>query len=106
MLPSMDGPVHARDDDVVERVLAVVEAIPAGRVSSYGDVAAMAGSRAPRMVGQVMARYGDGVPWHRVLHSDGTPVPALAARQLALLAAEGVPARNGRVDMRAVRWRG
>src|SRR5207244_897872 len=38
--------------------------------------------------------------WHRVLHADGTPVPRLAARQLALLRAEGVRIVGGRV----ARW--
>lgn len=89
-----------------EQVLRVVERIPAGCVMSYGDVAEYLGSRAPRAVGSVMAREGDGVPWHRVLRSDGTPAPQLAERQLALLAAEGVPIRGGRVDMRRARWDG
>ena len=47
-------------DSFVERVLAVVEAIPPGRVMTYGDVAATLGSRAARMVGQIMAYYGAG----------------------------------------------
>lgn len=89
-----------------EQVLAVVERIPAGRVMSYGDIADFLGSRAPRQVGQVMFRYGGGVPWHRVLRSDGTPAPHLRARQLALLRAEGVPIRAGRVQMGQARWDG
>ncbi len=83
--------------------MTLVESIPAGSVLSYGDVAELLGSRAPRMVGQVMARHGAGVPWHRVLRADGTPAPALAARQLSLLRAEGVPIRGGRVDMARAR---
>lgn len=97
------------DDEQVtfaERVLGVIEAIPPGRVMSYGDVAEYLGSRAPRAVGQVMYRYGAEVPWHRVLRSDGTPAPQLRQRQLRLLAAEGVPIRDGRVDMRQARWNG
>lgn len=90
----------------VELVLAVVESIPVGSVMSYGDVADYVGSHAPRQVGQVMARYGASVPWHRVLRSDGTPAPSVAHRQLALLAAEGVPIANGRVAMREARVRG
>ena len=73
---------------------------------SYGDVAEFLGSRAPRAVGQVLFRYGAEVPWHRVLRADGTPAPHLRSRQLALLAAEGVPIRDGRVDMAAARWDG
>lgn len=89
-----------------ERVLQVVERIPPGRVMSYGDIAEFIGSPAPRAVGQVMFRYGSEVPWHRVLRADGTPAPHIADRQLALLAAEGVPMRGNRVDMRAARWDG
>jgi alkylated DNA nucleotide flippase Atl1 len=89
-----------------EQVLQVVERIPAGRVMSYSDVAEYLGSNAPRAVGQVMAHAGGGVPWHRVLRADGTPAPHLADRQLALLAAEGVPIRGRRVDMRRARWDG
>ncbi len=92
--------------DFAERVLAVVEAIPAGSVMSYGDIAEYLGSNAPRMVGQVMARSGGGVPWFRVVRADGTPAPALADRQLELLAADGVPIRNGRVVMRLARVNG
>jgi len=93
-------------DSFAERVLDVVERIPPGRVMSYGDIAEYLGSSAPRVVGQVMFRYGAEVPWHRVLRSDGTPAPQLRDRQLALLAAEGVPMRGHRVDMRNARWDG
>lgn len=89
-----------------ERVLEVVMRIPRGRVMSYGDIAEFIGSSAPRAVGQVMYRYGAEVAWHRVLRADGTPAPHIAAEQLALLAAEGVPMRGNRVDMRAARWDG
>ena len=55
------------------RVLAVVRRIPAGRVSTYGDVAAMAARpRAWRAVGNVMRECGDpGVPCHRVIGASG-----------------------------------
>ena len=89
-----------------EQVLRVVERIPPGRVMSYSDIAEYLGSNAPRAVGRVMAHQGGGVPWHRVLRADGTTAPHLAGRQLALLAAEGVPIRGGRVDMRQARWDG
>jgi alkylated DNA nucleotide flippase Atl1 len=89
-----------------EQVLDLVERIPPGRVMSYGDIAEYLGSRAPRAVGQLMARHGGGVPWHRVVRSDGTPAPSVRERQLALLRAEGVPMRGDRVDMRRARWDG
>lgn len=43
------------DEEAVERVREVVAAIPPGRVLAYGDVAARAGLRSPRLVGRIMA---------------------------------------------------
>jgi len=87
------------------RVLDVVDRIPRGRVMSYGDVGAAAGVASARLVGQVMARWGHEVPWHRVVRADGTVASHLAATQIPLLRAEGVPLRpgTGRVDMRRAR---
>jgi methylated-DNA-protein-cysteine methyltransferase related protein len=93
--------------DFAEQVLEVVARIPRGKVMSYGDIAEYLGSNAPRAVGRVMATETyDGVPWHRVLRSNGTPAEHLTERQLRLLEAEGVPIRNGRVNMRLARWDG
>lgn len=55
----------------VERVLAVVAVIPPGNVSTYGEVAKVAGCGA-RQVGYVMRHYGAGHPWWRVVRADGT----------------------------------
>jgi methylated-DNA-protein-cysteine methyltransferase related protein len=49
-------------EELVARVLAVVERIPPGRVLSYGDVAALASAPTPRDVGQVLLRHGEEVP--------------------------------------------
>ena len=53
--------------------MAAVRRIPAGRVATYGDIAALAGSpRACRAVGNVMRGCRDrGVPCHRVIGSGG-----------------------------------
>ena len=83
-------------DDRARRIQAVIAAIPPGQVLSYGEVAVLAGVGSPRLVGRILAE-SHGLPWHRVLHADGTPVPRLAARQLALLRAEGVRIVGGRV---------
>ena len=87
-------------------VLDAVDQIPPGRVMSYRDVAEFVGSGSARAVGMVMARHGSEVPWHRVLHADGTCATHKSDRQLDLLAAEGVPMRGGRVDMAQARWDG
>ena len=88
------------------RVLDVVDAIPAGRVMSYGDIAAWLDDSGPRAVARVMALYGSEVPWHRVLRSDGTCAPEVAMRQVPLLRAEGVPFGRSydRVRMADARW--
>ena len=84
------------DHETVKRVRAVVRAIPSGRVLSYGEVADRAGLRSARLVGRILAQ-SHGLPWHRVLRADGTPTPHLAAKQIALLRAEGARIVNGRV---------
>jgi alkylated DNA nucleotide flippase Atl1 len=89
-------------------VLDVVEAIPPGRVLTYGDVAEYLGEGGPRSVARVMSRYGSAVPWWRVLRADGTPAPPIARAALERYRAEGTPMRPGgrRVDMARARWDG
>jgi methylated-DNA-protein-cysteine methyltransferase related protein len=92
-------------------VLDVVDAIPEGRVLSYGDVAALAGLASARQVGLVLAQHGHEMPWHRVVMADGSLAAHLKAEQRAMLRAEGVrfagsSARRGgaKVDMDQARW--
>ncbi|MFF4412751.1 MGMT family protein [Streptosporangium sp. NPDC001559] len=89
-----------------ERVLDLVERIPAGRVMAYGDIAEYLGEGGPRQVGRVMSTWGGGVPWWRVVHADGTPAPGHEARCLARWREEGTPVRGERADMRFARWDG
>jgi len=98
------GPGH----DFISAVLEVVNAIPVGRVMTYGDVAAALGSRAARAVGQVMAHYGSDVPWWRVVRASGHPAVHHEALALEHFRAEGTPlkwSRDGvyRVDLAAAR---
>jgi alkylated DNA nucleotide flippase Atl1 len=95
-------------EEYVESVLTLVEQIPPGRVMSYGAIAAVlapaTGRSSPRRVGTIMAQYGGGVPWHRVVAADGRLVPGHEVRARRRYAAEGTPMRNGKVDMRAAAW--
>ena len=98
-------------DEYSAQVLDVVDAIPPGRVMSYGDIAEYVGSGGgPRQVGRVMATYGGGVAWWRVIHADGTPPPGHESVALAHYLDEGTPLRSARppvrVDMRRARWAG
>jgi methylated-DNA-protein-cysteine methyltransferase-like protein len=89
------------------RIYAAIAAIPAGRVAGYGQIAARAGlpGRA-RLVGTALRDTPDGIelPWHRVLHSDGTIALPRGSRgfreQCRRLRHEGVEVRDGRVPMR------
>jgi O-6-methylguanine DNA methyltransferase len=89
-----------------QSVLDAVDRIPRGRVMSYGDVAEFVGMGSARAVGMVMSRHGAEVPWHRVLHADGTCAAHKADHQLEMLRAEGAPMLRGRIDMTQARWDG
>ncbi len=78
------------DESLVEKILRAVELVPAGRVVSYGDIASIVGI-GPRHVGNVLARWGHGVPWWRVTNSKGELPPSLLADARARWQAEGVP---------------
>lgn len=86
--------------------------VPAGSVTTYGDVAAAVGHpRRARQVGWALAALDhDGVPWHRVINHLGSISIAddtgRATLQRALLEAEGlVFDARGRVDLARRRWR-
>lgn len=96
----------AESSGFAERILACVESIPAGRVMTYGDVAEYAGTRSARVVGRVLAVDGGTVPWHRVLHADGSLTEHLSTEQRQRLLAEGVRFVRNRVDLAACRWDG
>ena len=93
------------DDELHERIRAVITDVPAGTVATYGDIAALSGAPSPRLVGRVLAEDGHDLPWQRILRANGTPAPHLAHEQLELLRGEGVLADGPRVDLRKYRWR-
>jgi methylated-DNA-protein-cysteine methyltransferase related protein len=79
---------------LAEEVLSRARAIPAGFVTTYGELC----PQAPRFAGAVLAACDDpSVPWQRIVRADGSL--AKGARQRRLLDAEGVPFRGARVDM-------
>lgn len=92
-------------DAQVEAVRALVAAVPAGAVTTYGDIADAAGLASPRIVAWIMRTDSSDLPWHRVIRASGTPAPHLAERQLELLRAEGVLATDGRVPLSEHRHR-
>lgn len=94
-----------------QKVHALVRQVPAGRVTTYGDVAGFLGSRrVARHVGYALAALTDpDVPWHRVINARGRISfkgdSIRGIRQRALLAAEGVEfSESGKVDLQRLRW--
>lgn len=107
-----------------ETVWEIVREIPAGRVSSYGQIASMIPPDsdmeparmkrlAPRWVGTALRKTprGKAIPWHRVINSRGAiSFPAgspPANEQRRLLEMEGVEFDSrGQVDLRRYAWKG
>ena len=107
-------PVGARDgarraeepafNPALEALWSVIAAIPRGQVSTYGDVARMAGlpGRARQTAYALRtAPEALNLPWHRVLGAGGKIVFAKGSKahreQARRLRADGVPVRDGKV---------
>jgi methylated-DNA-protein-cysteine methyltransferase-like protein len=96
-------------DNFRERVESLMAQVPAGHVTTYGDLAGLAGqASASRIVGGV-AHYGNpDLPWHRLVNRFG----GLAAgfhggreAQAQLLQQEGVTCTDHTVDnFKDIRW--
>ena len=90
----------------IERFMSLV---PAGQVTTYGDLAALAGHPgASRIVGGI-AHYGDpDLPWHRLVNRFGGLASGFHGgreAQAQLLAAEGVTCTDHIVDnFQELRW--
>jgi methylated-DNA-protein-cysteine methyltransferase-like protein len=106
--------VTRRSAGFFDEVYAMVRRIPAGKVTTYGHVAALCGKpRAARTVGWALHALPEGsdVPWQRVVNHRGGisiwKVGLPAELQRALLEDEGVDFRlNGTVDLKRWGWRG
>jgi methylated-DNA-protein-cysteine methyltransferase-like protein len=107
-------PPHARGDEAVEAICAVIRRIPKGWVATYGQVAAMAGMpRRARLVGRVLQRLDPAtkIPWHRVVNAKGEVSYSLSRNggdilQRRLLEKEGIRFDdNNRLDLERCRWR-
>lgn len=99
-------PITARDE-----VLAIVRAIPEGRVMTYGQISTCMGSRiSPVAVGWMLHRCPDDVPWQRVVNASGRcstdrlhDLPT--GLQRSMLEDEGVEFNlNGKIDLERFRW--
>ena len=90
-----------------ELVWQIVNAIPAGKVATYGQVASLAGMpQQPRLVGRGLSQLPKGtkLPWHRVINSAGKLSNPNPERQKERLEKDGVVMINGRVNLKIYRW--
>ena len=99
------------DKSTFELIYDIVKQIPGGKVATYGQVASLAGNRRwSRVVGYALHANPDPehIPCHRVVNRLGEVSKAFAFggenRQIALLEAEGVEIKNGRVDLEKYQW--
>jgi methylated-DNA-protein-cysteine methyltransferase-like protein len=103
-----------KNASLYERIYAVTRQVPPGKVSTYGQIAAIVGRGCTaRQVGYAMAalRSDDkSVPWQRVINSQGEislRAGGGGERQRSLLEAEGVEFdAGGRADFRRFGWEG
>jgi methylated-DNA-protein-cysteine methyltransferase-like protein len=80
------------------RIVAVLVTLEEGEVTTYGDVAEVAGyPKRSRLVGRILQTTDVEVPWWRVVNVSGRLVPGHEAEQAALLRSEDVVVRDGRV---------
>ena len=105
----MPGRSAREMEAVYQRIYALVDSIPRGRVASYGQIAREAGlPRHARLVGRALRTLPEGsrLPWHRVLKANGeiSPRPS-AGTQRRRLGREGVRFdARGRVDLSRYGW--
>lgn len=93
-----------------ERVYEIVRQIPVGKVMTYGQLAIILGEGyTARTVGYVMHGADEGVPWQRVINSQGKcstgrlTIPLNLQQEL--LEAEGVTFNaSGKCDLTKYRW--
>ena len=91
------------------RIYAIVRRVPRGRVTTYGDVARLAGLRnGARTIGWALASlpHIDTAPWWRVIRRDGTIAPRpFAAEQRRRLKREGIRSGpGGAINLRRYGW--
>ena len=93
-----------------ERVYELVRRVPKGKVMTYGSVAIVLGDGyTPRTVGYVMHGSPDGVPWQRVINSQGKCSTGRLTMpvnlQQEMLENEGVEfSKIGKCDLRVYQW--
>ncbi len=103
---SLDG-----ESTFTQKVYAIAQKIPVGKVATYGQLAALAGSpRAARAVGGLMKHNPNRnlVPCHRVVASNGALTGyafgnGISTKKVILLK-EGVSFTGDKIDLKKSQW--
>lgn len=95
------------NEEFLDKIYSLISEIPAGKVSTYGDIAKACGyDKNARLVGKAL-KYSDlfgDLPCHRVVNSIGRLTPGWR-EQKDLLLNEKVPfKKNGTVDLKKCLW--
>jgi methylated-DNA-protein-cysteine methyltransferase-like protein len=94
-----------------QKAKALIKRVPKGRVATYAQIAALAGSPlGARQVVRVLhaCSRSDNLPWHRIINAQGRIAlkPGQGyEEQRSLLMAEGVAfAADGSIDLKKYQW--
>jgi methylated-DNA-[protein]-cysteine S-methyltransferase len=84
-----------------QEIYNLLKKIPKGKVTTYGEIANKIGSKAYRLVGQIIGKNPNAptVPCHRVVKSDGK-ISGYAFgvdKKIALLKSEGIKIENDKI---------
>jgi len=101
-----------KEGQLFHNILDIVKQIPKGMVATYGQIATIAGTQNPRLVGFALASLKEGteIPWFRVInskgeisipkHNDGFKI------QYSLLQNEGIIFdANNRINLKQYGWK-
>lgn len=91
------------DDLRIERILRAVESIPAGQLATYGDIGKITGE-SPRVIGRVLATWGNGTPWWRVCNAQGE-IPGHFQQALPHWLSEGIDINTAHTGVKLDRHR-
>lgn len=98
-------------DVLKQRIYEVVQQVPSGRVSTYGDIATIIGGGIDAWtIGQALNKVPKDdeaqVPWQRIINAQGG-ISTRGLLQRTLLEDEGISFdAKERVDLRQFRWNG
>jgi methylated-DNA-protein-cysteine methyltransferase-like protein len=97
------------DGNFFRKIEDLIAQVPCGQVTTYGDLAVLAGhANAPRIIGGIAHYGGVNLPWHRLVNRFGglaSGFYGVRETQARFLANEGINCTNHIVDnFEKIRW--